>query len=101
MRRVLRWIALGLVAVLVLAGVVFGPGLVRMAQVGAGYVAKCMCSCVYVAERDFDSCRPDIPENMDRIEAALLESEEGVRASVLGIIERKALHRPGTGCTLY
>lgn len=102
MRRALRWLALVLAAALVVAGALWGPRLLEAAEVGAGYVAKQTCSCVYVAGRSLDACRPDLPVEMDRIDAALLDDAEGVRASVLlGLVERRALHHPGSGCTLY
>ena len=77
-----------------------GPRVLRMAGVGAGYVAKQMCSCLFVAERPFDSCRLDIPSDMDPIEAEPLADRAGVRARVLLVVERLALHTPGAGCRL-
>ncbi len=100
MRRALRWTALGLLAALLLAATILGPRLVRLSRIGAGYVAKQMCSCLYVAERDFDGCRSDIPASMDRIRAEPIDSPRSVRASLFGLIERQALHHPGSGCTL-
>jgi len=69
-----------------------------MAAVGAGYVAKEVCSCVFVAGRSAASCRADVPESMDRVEAELLP--DGVRAFVTGFAERVARNEPGFGCTL-
>jgi len=101
-RRALTWAALGLGAAVVIAAAVWGPRLAGMAEVGAGYVAKQMCSCIYVAGRTSDACRPDLPAEMDRIQASPLDDAEGVRASLLlGLVERRALHHPGSGCTLY
>jgi hypothetical protein len=69
-----------------------------MAGVGAGYVAKEVCSCVFVGGRSIDSCRPDVPESMDRVQAELLP--DGVRAFVTGLASRVARFEPGFGCTL-
>ena len=58
-----------------------------------------MCSCIYVAERSFDSCRPDLMEAMDNIQAESVEGPPGVRAWVVGI-ERSAVYRGEFGCSL-
>jgi hypothetical protein len=99
-----RKIALGIVAVIVLSGVVgyfaYGRTFLAMANVGVGFVAKQMCSCIYVAERSFDSCRPDIFEAMDDVQAEVLEEPPGVRAWVPLIGERRAHYRGDFGCHL-
>lgn len=102
MRRVGVWIGAGLALALLGATAVLGPRVLGMARVGAGYVAKQVCSCHYVAGRSVAACRADQLPMMDRVGAALLEGREGVRAWVLGgLVERTALHEPGGGCTLY
>jgi hypothetical protein len=91
---------IGLVAlalVLVAAGLAWqrvkGP-----ASVGAGYVAKEVCSCVFVGGRSLESCLLDVPESMARIRAEVLP--DGVRAFVTGIASPVARHEPEYGCTL-
>lgn len=101
MRRT-RKIGLGIVAVILLGvGYFF---LVRpflaMTNVGVGFVAKQMCSCIYVAERTFDSCRPDMFKSMDDVQAAVLDEPPGVRAWVTAISERRAHYRGEFGCSL-
>ncbi|HXK21301.1 MAG TPA: hypothetical protein VMS55_01355 [Myxococcota bacterium] len=87
-------------AALALAGAGYAYGHLRaMASVGAGYVAKELCSCVFVAGRSLASCRPDVPESMDRVEAELLP--DGVRGFVPALAERVARYEPGFGCTLH
>jgi hypothetical protein len=94
-----RRIALALV-VLGIAGGAWAYTHVRgMASVGAGYVAKELCSCVFVAGRSLESCRPDVPESMDRVEVELLS--DGVRSFVPALAERVARYEPGFGCTLH
>jgi len=81
-----RRVVLGGVGLFVVAGVLVYAIWVRpflaFANVGIGYVAKQMCSCIYVAERSFESCRPDMLESMDDIQAETTEDPPGVRAWV-------------------
>lgn len=93
-----RRVALAIALLLLVAAGFFYVRLRAMAGVGAGYVAKEVCSCVFVGGRSFDSCRPDVPESMDRVQAELLQS--GVRAFVTGLASRVARFEPGFGCTL-
>lgn len=99
-----RKIGLGIVAFIVLSSVVgyfvYGRNLLAMANVGVGFVAKQMCSCIYVAERSFDSCRPDIFEAMDDVQAEVLDEPPGVRAWIPWLGERRAHYRGDFGCHL-
>ena len=71
-----------------------------MSTIGAGYVAKELCSCVFVGERSVASCRPDIPKSMDRVQAEL--GPNRVRAFVPYLLaERIARYEPPFGCVLY
>jgi hypothetical protein len=70
-----------------------------LSTIGAGYVAKELCSCVFVGERSLASCRPDIPETMQRVEAEL--GADRVRAFVPYLAERIARFEPPFGCVLY
>ncbi len=69
-------------------------------DIGAAMLAKQMCSCVYVANRDLADCRADQFPSMDPIELEILRDQERVRAWVPGLGERTAIHREGLGCTL-
>lgn len=99
MRRVLKWIGVAVVVLVVGAAVVVGPRVYRLSTIGAGYIAKQMCSCIFVGERELDSCRQDMPPDMFRVKAEMIDG--GVRAWVTGIVERTARYTPGSGCTLY
>jgi hypothetical protein len=69
-------------------------------DVGAGMLAKQICSCVYVAERDVADCRADQFSSMDPIRLEVLPDEKRVRAWLPALGERTAIYREGLGCTL-
>ena len=95
MRRIALLALLGVAG---FAGAAYGR-LERSAEVGAGYVAKEVCSCIFVAGRSLESCRADVPASMDRVQAEALA--DGVRGYVTGLAARVARHEPGFGCTLH
>lgn len=96
----MKRLALLVLLAALLAGGLFLPGFRRQVSVGAGFVAKQMCSCIFVAGRSFESCRPDMLPTMDRIQAAILPSGEGVRAWVPLVAKRVARREAPHGCTL-
>ncbi len=100
MRCVLKWALLVVVLATGAAGVFVGPRIYRLCIIGTGYIAKQMCSCVFVAERDFTACRRDMPIDMARVHAALLEHGSGIRAWLPAVVERTAHYTSSTGCTL-
>jgi hypothetical protein len=92
-------------AVVLLAGLAFG--FVRWylptrnaVDIGAGMLAKQVCSCVYVAARDLADCRADQFPSMDPIRVEVLRDEGRVRAWIPALGERTAIHREGLGCVL-
>ena len=97
MRRAFQGALAALVVVLGIGAAVYGPGFVADAEIGVGYVAKHLCSCLHVARRPLDACRADLPPAMSRI--GFLPLPGGAVASVLWI-ERTALVDAGGGCTL-
>lgn len=103
LRRILRW-GSGLV-VLVAAGAfaITYPKVSTLADVGAGYAAHQVCSCMFVADRSEASCRRDLPPDMAPVRSERIERDgrPGVRAWVPIYAERVALYDPGLGCTLY
>jgi hypothetical protein len=94
-----RWIAIAVFWVLLVAGALVFESLRDRSAVGAGYVAKELCSCVFVGERSVESCRADIPTSMERVQAEL--GPDRVRAFVPYLGERIARHEPPFGCVLY
>ena len=94
-----RWVLIAVFWVLLVAGALVFEWARERAAVGEGYVAKELCSCVFVAERSLASCRPDIPPTMDRVEVEL--GPDRVRAFVPYLAERIARFEPPFGCVLY
>jgi len=96
-----RWIAGGALVLVVGVAAVALPRLRSMASVGAGYVAKQACSCLFVAERSEARCRADLrPDIAERVGFALTPDGTGVRARASFLASRVARHHPGRGCTL-
>lgn len=101
MRRVLLWAAVALVFVLLGGAAWVVPGMRQRSYMGSGYVAKHLCSCVFVAERTLASCRADLEPSSDRVSVELLAADRAVRAWVPLLAERIARYSgDGTGCTL-
>jgi hypothetical protein len=94
-----RWYAIAAFWVILVVGALVWEHLRDQSAVGAGYVAKETCSCVFVGGRSLESCRADVPPSMDRVQVAL--GEDRVRAFVPGLAERIARHEPPYGCVLY
>jgi hypothetical protein len=93
-------VGIALVALTVGGAALVVPGMHERSYMGAGYVAKQLCSCVFVAGRDMASCRADLTESSDPIRAEVLDAEQAVRAWVPVLAERRATYTDGTGCTL-
>jgi hypothetical protein len=95
-----RWIAVALLALLA-AGAAFARArLAPQADVGAGFVAQQICSCVYVGGRDLEACRRDLRPDMAAVRFETLESGSGIRAWVPLLARRTARVHEGMGCTL-
>ena len=85
---------------------------IAMAKVATAYGAKQVCSCLYVAGRDLDSCRTDFLQDISAISFDIKQSHattetqatitvHTVKASVFGgLISDTARFEPGLGCAL-
>jgi hypothetical protein len=69
-----------------------------MADVGVGYAAKQVCSCVHVGKRPFEQCRMD--HLQERIDITELTELSGVQAAIFPIADASAYYYPNAGCTL-
>ncbi len=100
MRRALLAIAVALLAALVAAAAYYGPRLRQQGRLGSGFVAKQVCSCMFVGGRDLAACRADLRPRAERVQAEVLLPERAVRAWVPLLGERTARYHDGTGCSL-
>ena len=94
-----RWYAMAAFWLVLVVGALVWEHLRDRSAVGAGYVAKEVCSCVFVGGRSLESCRADVPESMERVDVEL--GADRVRATVPALAERIARHEPPFGCVLY
>ena len=101
-RRRLRLAALAVVVVLLLTA---GYFVRQVILVGNGYVAKTVCSAVYVSGRKPQAVRDaeirlNDPGILRLVSADVERSGRTVRSAFLGLGERVAVYRDGLGCTL-
>jgi len=68
--------------------------------VGAGMLAKQMCSCMFVAERPQEDCRADQFPIMDPVTVEVGNDGRSVRAFIPLLGERSATYTEDFGCTL-
>ena len=93
--KTLALVVLGAVCV---AALLARAQLAPRAEIGAGFVAKQLCSCIFVGERELESCQLDLGPEFARVRFE--RSESGVHAWVPLLASRNARHREDTGCTL-
>jgi CubicO group peptidase (beta-lactamase class C family) len=105
MKKYRKWILAGTGAALLgfVAVVVYYAW--ALASIGAAYKAKVLCSGVFVAGRAPQSLlgvnlMVDDLLVLRHIDVQLDDNSKSVTADFLGILKRKAVYRPGLGCTL-
>ena len=69
-------------------------------RIGVNYTAKNLCSCLFVMERDRDSCYGDMIGAVDQIPVEVDTDARTVRTSIFGVITGEASHERGRGCSL-
>ena len=93
-----KTIALFAFGALLAAAAVARIRLAPQADIGAGFVAKQVCSCIFVGGRDEQACRSDLGPELEPVRSERLT--DGVHAWVPLLASRSARYREGTGCTL-
>ncbi|MEM9930866.1 MAG: hypothetical protein AAF840_13675 [Bacteroidota bacterium] len=69
-------------------------------NIGAGYAAKHACSCHYLQGRELEEIR-EYDLNFSVLGSVSLWKEtEAIGACFYGLVSRRAVYRPGVGCTL-
>ena len=98
MRKSIKYVLLLILAIVVFEVGNYGYGMINIA---AGYNAKTLCSCVFVSGRTEESVlEQDIAVSASSfIGGSVDQDDQSATASFLGI-SRKAIYRPGVGCTL-
>jgi len=86
-----------LLAVLLLLS---GCGQVEGMRIGVNYTAKYLCSCLFVMEREQDSCYGDMIGEVRQIPVEVDAEARTVRTSIFGLITGEAFYERGRGCSL-
>ena len=100
-RKVKTKFILRVIVILIVAGLAFGGyKLYRQGRVGTGFVAKGLCSALFLSGRD-----PDQVRQLDLIKGKLISAtidrkKKTVTCSLGGMLERRAIYRQNLGCTL-
>ncbi len=98
-----RWIAGGLLA-LIIAGAAIAYVMIRpYAQIGATYIAKQMCSCLFVAGRSEASCHAEFKPDIDRFQLKVHRGARPGRNAVrarLFVFSGASSYTEGYGCTV-
>jgi hypothetical protein len=76
-----------------------GPA-VNAAHISSGYVAKSICSCVFVDERNLAACRADLAPGYGSMRVKLDRDDQFVRANAGIISSDVARFEPPYGCRL-
>ena len=97
-----RWLLVGAAVVLALLALAWTQ-LTPWPRTGATYVAKQMCSCLFLTGRSEASCRTDFGGYVTlytlRIDRAGLPKTANVRAS-LALFRGEAVYEAGYGCRI-
>jgi hypothetical protein len=100
---ILKWGGLVL-PVVVIGGALYGwTQLEPYGRIGATYIAKQYCSCVFVAGRSEGSCRAEFKPDIDRFNVSVDRSGLPASASVqthLLMFSSAATYAEGFGCTV-
>ena len=70
----------------------------RRADLASGYVARVVCSCRYVGNRDMKSCATDFEPGMEIVKMSDDPAAKRITAWVPLLARRSATYSPGFGC---
>jgi hypothetical protein len=90
---------IGLVLVIVfVVALVVGWKARQYGEVAAGFVARQMCSCLYVQNRTEEACRAEIGPQITP--AQIVYFDEKVIVNYMGLDQAEARLQPGFGCNV-
>lgn len=98
---ILKWGGLVLLVILIGGAIFAWTRIEPYGRIGATYIAKQYCSCVFVAGRSEGSCRADFEPNIDRFKVTVDRSGLPASASVstrLLMFSGAATYTQGFGC---
>jgi CubicO group peptidase (beta-lactamase class C family) len=99
-KRGVAFLAIVLIAAVVIAGWYLG----RAIPIGTGYVAKYICSSVFISGRDdrtvFEEDVSPVNPLAKIVSYSVDRKGKAVTADTFGLFESKAIYREGCGCTL-
>lgn len=92
--------ALVALTLVIVGGLFAARSLPAYANIASGYTAQQTCACLYVANRELESCLADFPA--DAISHITIETDEDrVRTSALaGMFKAEAVYEDGFGCSI-
>jgi hypothetical protein len=98
-----RWIA-AILGVVVMVGAAWGYLAVKpYGELGTTYIAKQLCSCVFVTGRTEASCRAEFKPDIDKMSAVIDRSGGPSRGKVsvrLAVFSGEAEYDEGFGCKI-
>jgi hypothetical protein len=83
---------------LFVVALVIGYQAQKYGQIAAGFVARQLCGCIYVQNRDEASCMADIGPQVKG--AQIVYMEERVIVNYSGLNQAEARLKPGYGCNV-
>jgi hypothetical protein len=90
------------VGIVLLIGLVVAIGVGLQAQrygkIGAGFVARQMCSCLYVQNRSEEACMAEVGPQIKS--AQIVYMEERVIVNFAGLDQAESRLKPGYGCNV-
>jgi CubicO group peptidase (beta-lactamase class C family) len=91
-------IGVSIISLTILAyGINFG---VKYANIGSAYDAKMACSCTFIQHRSLQNIYDEELYAVPFANIKVDSVEQSVTANIYGFAEKKAIFRPGLGCTL-